>query len=265
MSNFDDLAVRLEEKVYTTAKGLIRLSLIKKDLEDYVPGYREGGLRIDDIGGGSGNFAEQAVKAGHHVRLFDNSARMLELAHKRRDTLPASESQKLEIHRLNYLEAPLPASESASQTKLTCLHGSAEWMNNTAKAIKKAAASARPDSYISLLVFNSDRQLLKQGINGQLLPETKQEKPRRLTPPGGLSPLEIIELLKPYGTVLLQSGIRVFHDFFRQFDPGTLSSSQWLAQEEAWYRKEPFRGLGEHTHIIFRKSPGAPEGSSDEN
>ncbi|MDC7239958.1 MAG: hypothetical protein PQJ50_06315, partial [Spirochaetales bacterium] len=185
------------------------------------------------------------------VRLFDASKKMTDLAEKRRKTLPRDLKEKLKVRQLDYLAAPLPRAEAPAD--LTCLHGSAEWMSDSDAAIQKAADEAAPGSYLSLLVFNSDRQILKQGINGQLLPETRPGRRRKLTPPGGLSPRRIRDILEPEGTVLLQSGIRIFHDFFRQFDPGTLSEDQWLAQEMLWYRKEPFTGLGEHSHFIWQK------------
>lgn len=255
-SEFDKLAQRLEEKVYKSAKGMIRLSLIQEDLEDFLPGFTRPGLLIDDIGGGSGHFAAACARRGHRIRLIENSAAMIEGAHRRKESLPPQISKRIEIIRADYMKDPIPSPPGDRQ--LCCLHGSAEWMKDSREALLRTCNEMSPGSYLSLLIFNRDRQNLKQGINGQLHRANPPEKPRRLTPPGGLSSAEVREILSPEGEILLQSGIRVFHDFFRQFDPGTLTESQWLEQEREWYRKEPFNALGEHSHFIWRKHSDGP-------
>ncbi len=70
----------------------------------------------------------------------------------------------------------------------------------------------RKGGYLSLLVFNRDKYLLKQGINGHLFEGTPSKK-KKLVPPGARSLQELIALLgSQRGKILLQSGIRVLPD-----------------------------------------------------
>ena len=251
MTDFDRLVLKLEKNVYGSAKGRIRLELMSKDLNDFVPGFESGkdetALRISDIGGGAGRFALLCARKGHSVRLSDISGEMLKLAGEELDAEAAGE--RVTLVRENFLEAP-----PADPHDLYCLHGSSEWMDNSLKAIRKVCSEMRRGSYLSLLIFNSDRLALKEGINGTLHPERTPLKKRSLTPPNGLSPLKVSEILKSEnGKIMVQSGIRIFHKFFRQFNPEGVSDRQWLEQEAAWYREPPFNGLGEHSHFIWKK------------
>lgn len=247
MGDFDRLALKLEKNVYGSAKGMIRMELLSRDLEDFVPGFAEGGLSISDIGGGAGRFAALCAAMGHAVRLSDCSRQMLRLAETALSKGCSGKAVRL-VREDFMISAP------EEEHELYCLHGSAEWMEDSRKALRKICREMPEGSYLSLLIFNSDRLILKEGINGWLHPEIAPPRRRNLTPPGGLSPLETAEILdSEKGTVLLQSGIRIFHRFFRQFDPEGVSDGQWLEQEAAWYRKPPFNGLGEHSHFIWKK------------
>jgi S-adenosylmethionine-dependent methyltransferase len=247
MREFDGLALKLEKNVYGSAKGLIRMKLLEKDLGDFVPRFTEGGLRISDIGGGAGRFASLCAGKGHAVRLSDSSRQMLRLAEE--ELRKESPDRPVRLVLEDFL-----ASSPEEEHDLYCLHGCVEWMENSRRALRKVCGEMPAGSYLSLLIFNSDRLTLKEGINGWLHPDIAPPKKRNLTPPGGLSPLETAEILdSENGTILLQSGIRIFHSFFRQFDPEGVSDEQWLEQEAAWYRKPPFNGLGEHSHFIWRK------------
>ena len=106
------------------------------------------------------------------------------------------------------------------------------------------------------LIYNKNKYLLKRGVNGRLLVEDKiNPKSRKLTPTGKMSPQEILEVLNEFkGDVMLQSGIRVFNHFLKIIEPLPLSSDEWLEQERLYYRKEPFASLGEHTHILWKKT-----------
>ena len=89
-----------------------------------------------------------------------------------------------------------------------------------------------------------------------LLQEKAQssKKINTLTPPGAMSPDDIIKILTKYpGKMCSKSGIRIFHKFFRQgVSEQVLTPEEWLQQEQLYFRQEPFASLGEHTHIIWQ-------------
>jgi S-adenosylmethionine-dependent methyltransferase len=248
---FDARARCLEDRVYGTDKGYIRLTLIQEDLRDFLPAFPGGGLKVLDAGGGAGRFARCCARLGHRVILCDLSAKMLEMAAvANKDAAPAGEITLLR------LDLQDPAIRDHGPFDLVALHGVAEWTAAPEALIRHACTLVRPGGMLSLLVFNPDKLLLKEGINGMLA----AARPRRkqgggLTPPGGLPPRLIRGLLADQGgTLRLQSGIRIFHGFFREIAP-VLTREQWLAQERLHYRQEPFAGLGEHSHFLWQRPP----------
>ena len=250
-SNFDMRARCLEDRVYGTDKGYIRLALIEEDLRDFLPSFSRAGLTVLDAGGGTGRFARRCARLGHRVVLCDLSAEMLEMAAAANiDATPAGEITLL------HLDLQEPAIHDHGPFDLVALHGVAEWTAAPEELIKHACTLVRPGGMLSLLVFNPDKLLLKEGINGMLTATgTRQKRGGGLTPPGGLSPRLIRSLLAEQGgTLHLQSGIRIFHGFFREITPA-LSREQWLAQERLHYRQEPFAGLGEHSHFLWQRPP----------
>lgn len=248
-TNFDGRAQILEKNIYGQDKGRIRLTLIEEDLREYFPAFGEGGLSVFDAGGGAGRFSRLCARMGHRTILCDISAEMLGLA--------ARQNERAGIQDITLLHLGLhdPALNGYAPFDLVALHGVAEWMRNPARAIVRACSLVQSGGVLSLLVFNRDKLLLKEGINGMLHTAETGRNPRRsrLTPPGGLSSRTVRNLLAGQdGTLLLQSGIRVFNGFFREIKPD-LSPEAWLAQERLYYRQEPFSGLGEHSHFLWRR------------
>jgi S-adenosylmethionine-dependent methyltransferase len=249
-TNFDTRARRLEEQVYGRDKGQIRLALIKEDLEDFFPSFRNGGMKVLDAGGGAGHFARYCAGIGHKVVHCDISLEMLRMA------AAANKDAALDKDiTLVQLDLHDPSLHEHGPFDLVALHGVAEWTADPGKAIRQACSLVRPGGILSLLIFNRDKQLLKEGINGMLIapPQAGAKRRTNLTPPGGLSPHRVRELLNEQsGLLLLQSGIRVFNGFFREIKPD-LPPQAWLAQERLFYRQAPFSGLGEHSHFLWQQ------------
>ena len=101
-------------------------------------------------------------------------------------------------------------------------------------------------------MFNNDKHLLKLGINGHLaVPRASRKK--KLIPPGARSVDSTRNLLENQGgEIILQSGIRVFHGFFRQIEQKGITFNECLGQERDYYRIPPFSSLGEHTHFLWQ-------------
>jgi len=242
---------RLENNVYGSVKGQIRLALLTQDLREYCPDFTSRSLNILDIGGGSGRFARICAQEGHAVLLLDVSAEMLARAEK---SLAESDQEvKITLLRQDFLAEDCLVGK---RFDLVLLHGSAEWMSAPEAAIEKACSCVCPGGYLSLLVFNKDRLTLKRGINGMLLQREGKSgrKIHTLTPPGALSPIDITKIIEKYpGKICSKSGIRVFHKFFREgVSEDVLAPDAWLQQERLYFRQEPFASLGEHTHFIWQ-------------
>jgi len=248
--NFDSLAVRLEKKIYGTEKGQIRYQLLKEDILDHCPGFKEAKLIILDAGGGTGRFSRFCASYDHSVLLCDISNEMLSIAE--RENSQKNLDKKIRITRKD-LTRISPGQEGLFDFVL--LHGVAEWMDDPEMAIRHCISLIKPGGCFSLLVYNKNKYLLKRGFNGRLLTRDNfNRKSRKLTPTGRMSPQEIKDIFNDYsGEIILQSGIRIFNNFLKIIEPQPLSSEEWMEQERLYYRKEPFASLGEHTHFLWQK------------
>lgn len=253
--NFDSLAPRLEDKIYGTDKGYIRFNLLKDDILDFCIPIKKGGLKILDAGGGSGRFSRFCASYGNRVLLCDISAAML--ARAKEANRKAGLEEIIELKQTSLMSI---SSEKEGLFDLVLLHGVAEWMDDPAAAVRHCAELVKPGGFASILVYNTNKYVLKRGFNGRLLTKDKpKRKPRKLTPTGRMTPQEIKENLKIHqGQIVLQSGIRVFHHFLRSIVPLPISREEWLESERIYYRKEPFSSLGEHTHVIWKKEKSIP-------
>lgn len=247
--DFSRYQEKLERNIYGSLKGKLRLQLILQDLLDTYPQFCDSALQILDIGGGSGHFALICKAYGHQVTLVDNSPTMLDTARSR------FANREKDRGSILCVEHDFLSANYCPQRKfdLVLMHGSAEWMEDPEKAIEKAISLVADGGFFSLLIFNRDRKILKQGINGGLLSSAMIGKKKKLTPPGARSPYQVEQYLQRMGGVIrMISGIRIFYRFFRQIDTSLLAPEQWLEQEKLYYRKEPFTKLGEHTHFIWQ-------------
>ncbi len=248
--NFNSLAVRLENKIYGTEKGRIRFQLLKEDIFDYYPRFREDSLYILDAGGGTGRFSRFCAKNNHKIVLCDISEKMLSLAENKNRDQGFSDQISIIRKDLNQINI-----DEYGLFEMITLHGVAEWMECPEDAIRKCCRLLKPGGCLSLLIYNKNKYILKRGFNGRLLKEDSPiRKKRKLTPTGRMSPVEIEAILNEFnGELRLQSGIRVFNNFLKIIEPLPIPPEEWLEQERLYYREEPFASLGEHTHVIWVK------------
>jgi len=249
--NFDSLALRLEKKIYGSEKGQIRFQLLKEDILEFCPGFTGGNWKILDAGGGTGRFSRFCASYGHKITLCDISQEMLQMAQKENEE--AGMDDKIELIQSDLMSI---SEEKYGLFDLILLHGVAEWMEKPAVAVRHCAGLVKPGAYASLLIYNTHKYLLKRGVNGRLLVnDNPVKKKRKLTPTGKMTPEEIIEVLaESKGIVLLKSGIRIFNQFLKIIKPLSISTEEWLEQERKYYRSEPFASLGEHSHILWKKT-----------
>ena len=95
--------------------------------------------------------------------LCDLSAEMLEMAAvANKDAAPVGEITLL------HLDLQEPTILDHGPFDLVALHGVAEWTAAPEELIRHACTLVRPGGMLSLLVFNPDKLLLKEGINGDV-------------------------------------------------------------------------------------------------
>jgi S-adenosylmethionine-dependent methyltransferase len=251
--NFDELADRFKNKVYSAGKGEIRQAVLQFDILQSFPeieNNRE--LKILDAGGGMGQISRWLAEKGHRIMLCDLSGEMLEIA-KEENKLAGLES------RIELVQAPiqkLPRMFKPETFDLILLHGVIEWMEKPLNAIQILYPLLKREGGMSLLYFNREKLILKWGINGQYKKamEGKSEDLRPLTPTNPLSEHEVLPLLRKLGfKSLSKAGIRIFFDFFKNEAPKNPDIEKSIELEKNYCHIEPFASLGEHTHIACRR------------
>ncbi|MDD3148388.1 MAG: methyltransferase domain-containing protein [Candidatus Riflebacteria bacterium] len=252
--NFDKLAGRLKKHIYSSGKGAVRLAVLKHDM---LAGISEitshKGLQILDAGGGMGQIARWLAEYGHQVTLCDISAEMLQVAEE--ENRKAGQQNNIRL-----IHAPLqemPGILSGCQYDLILLHGVIEWMQTPSDALSLLSPMLKPGGAISLLFFNRSKLILKWGVNGQLQKAMSGRplNPRSLTP---VNPLIESDLQPIFAECGLQktskAGIRIFYGFFTRMVQTQPSCQTTIDLELQYCHSEPFASLGEHTHLILRKS-----------
>lgn len=242
---FGRFAKKLESNVYNSLKGRIRLVQLQNDFEDFCPPFSLGGMHVLDIGGGGGDFSKICLERKHSVVLCDSSLEMLRKAEENLKSVASGDQLRL-VHCDFLKQNPI----FDVQYDLVIMHGSAEWMESPEKAVRKSCNLVKNDGFYSLLMFNKEKYDLKRGINGHLFNPPLVKK-KKLIPPGAMSVKDTEQLLlSENAEIAVQSGVRIFYNFFRQFTACNITDDDWLMQETEYSRMPPFSLLGEHSHFL---------------
>ncbi|MDG1474212.1 MAG: methyltransferase domain-containing protein, partial [Porticoccaceae bacterium] len=209
--NFDDLAEKFERKVYGSLKGDIRQAVIWRDLCQTIPSVTNGCLRVLDIGGGLGQMSVRLAKLGHDVTYNDISSTMLSKAKAR----AASEGVG---SRITFYQCPyqLLVNENLGDFDLVLCHAIVEWLGKPDELINHLMQFKSAEGLISLTFYNHNALVYRNLIRGNfnLLTTEFTADPGSLTPHSPFKPEQIEQWSAQQGlSVLLSSGIRVFHDY----------------------------------------------------
>lgn len=249
--NFDDLAHRFQRNVYSSLKGSIRLEVLKRDLEEFLPPSNETVLQVLDAGGGQGQMSIYFARQGHQVLLCDISEQMLAIARQN-----LSEAGLLDRVALRQLAIQELLAKQQTFDVVVC-HAVLEWAAEPERLLKTLVTALKPGASLSLIYYNLNGLIYKNLLRNnfrKIRSEQWQGHRGSLTPPNPLRPEDLNGWLQEAGLeILCESGIRVFHDYIldpaeRDRDPeGTLE------MELRHSRLMPFKYLGRYIHVLCRK------------
>ncbi|TQV78251.1 methyltransferase domain-containing protein [Exilibacterium tricleocarpae] len=247
--NFDDLAPRFKRNIYAGLKGELRLQVLQRDFDEFIPQLAQRPLRVLDAGGGQGQMAVALAQRGHSVLLCDISANMLALA--RAEVQAAGVGDRVEL--VNRSIQAL-AGETPGRFDLVLCHAVMEWLAEPETVLRLLAAAVKPGGFLSLTFYNVEALIFKNLLRTNFKKiRTRDYRGYRgsLTPTNPLAPAQVEAWLRALPVnVLCRSGIRVFHDYIldktdRQRDPQGL-----LEMELQFSRREPYRSLGRYIHVL---------------
>jgi len=255
--SFDAIADHFEKKVYGGLKGDIRLAVLRRDIFDYVEQLSQTlgrPLRILDVGAGLAQIAIELAAQGHTVVINDISANMLKKAKasaEQNDT-----NLKITWHVCPYqeLEAKL-AKDNADKFDLILCHALLEWLADPAAVMDFFDNQLADDGVLSLCFYNPasfDYRNLIMG-NFNLLDNTnyKADNNKSLTPNYPVAKQEVESWLQQHHyQIVLESGLRVFHDYAPLKRGGHNDPEAVIRMELRYSQQEPYKWLGRYLHIM---------------
>lgn len=248
--NFDTLVEAFERRIYGTSKGAWRLRLLQEDLAS----LREGApLEIWDAGCGLGQMALWFAQRGHRLTCCDISEKMLA---KSRDAFDGA-GLRADFHQ----SAAQELARELPRQDLVLFHAVLEWLADPEGTLEKVSDRVKPGGSLSLLFFNYHGFIYRTALKGTwripflLDPSKWWGRGKKLTPPHPQRPEEILSLLEKRGyTIVVMTGIRVFHDYLEPEILAETESEALFDLEYRYCREEPYRSMGRYIHILARKN-----------
>lgn len=209
-----------------------------------------GGLRVIDVGGGTGGFAVPLAESGHHVTVVDASPDALAALTRRATDAGVAELVTAVQGDGDALAELVPA-ESAD---LVLCHSLLEVVDDPVAVAKAVASTLRPGGLASVVVAGRTGAVLARAVQGQLA-EARELLDGRGRPGDTLQrrfdTAGITALLTAAGLTIEQiHGVRVVADLVPEADPREL-----LEFELAVADRPVFRDLATQLHVLARR-PG---------
>lgn len=259
--NFDDLASRFARNVYGGLKGELRLAVLRRDFQEFIPQAllrvteTSKVLRVLDAGGGQGQFSLQLAACGHRITLCDISSEMLNLA-RQQATLEGLSDVEFVHASIQEITRQVDAGERASFDLVLC-HSVLEWVADQEGLLQALPKLIHADGYLSLTFYNRHGLVMKNLLRGRRPPILDNDflpSAGSLTPTRPLDPQQVLQWLRPVDwQILCHSGIRVFHDLLLTEEGRAMPAAELLALELELSRLEPYRSLGRYQHVLAKR------------
>lgn len=248
--NFDGLSKRFYRNIHNTIKGRLRLAVLQRDIDEFLPSAP---MNILDVGAGQGQWALTMLRRGHRVNLMDVSEEMLGMS---KELIGGSELDQRTLastawHLCSLQDA---AAHLQQQFDLVACHAVLEWLEQPELALHYLKPLVRPGGWVSIIFYNINGLIYKNLLRGNY--QKVQRKDFRgargsLTPLNPIDPTLALQWAADCGFELVcHSGIRVFHDYILDPEVRKLNESQAEALELAYSRTLPYRDLGRYIHLL---------------
>lgn len=254
--NFDDLATRFARNIYGSAKGEVRLAIVREHLLQTIPELSGGRpLRILDAGCGLGQMGLHLAALGHELVLSDISKKMVEET----GLLFEKELPEAKIKLLHKPVQELIADE-LGQFDLIFFHAVLEWLAEPEETLHHLTHLLKPGGHLSLMFYNRDALVFRNLIRGNW---NKAESANLQGDEGGLTPYHPLTLEEVQGwleqwhfNVLSRAGVRVIYDYMERRIRDKRPIEEIVRIELKYARHEPYLHMGRYLHLIAEKQAG---------
>lgn len=252
-TNFDQLAPRFQRNIYDSAKGKIRLAVLERDFKETLHQMDFSSAKVLDAGAGLGYFALQLAQQGANLTLCDISSEMLTAATQRFGEAGISR-ERYSVEHCGLQEI---AQSHPGPYDLTLCHAVAEWLEQPEDVFSSLVPLLKEDGYFSLIFYNFNglefKNLLRTNFKRFNRDNFKSYR-GSLTPKNPLKPEDVLAMSEKYGlTLVVKSGIRVFHDYVFNKQDREREPEKLLEKELQYSRLNPYWQLGRYIHFLLKK------------
>lgn len=262
--SFDAIADHFEKKVYGGLKGEIRLAVLRRDVFAYAKQLSQTlgrPLRVLDVGAGLAQIALELAEQGHRVVINDISANMLEKA-------KASANQTGQCLDITWYVCPYQALENKLATDHACddehttdkfdlilCHALLEWLAEPEAVMDFFDRQLADHGVLSLCFYNPAsfdyRNLIMGNFNLLDKADYRADNKKSLTPNHPVAKEEVTSWLQQHDyQIVLESGLRVFHDYAPLKRGGHNDPEAVIRMELRYSQQEPYKWLGRYLHVM---------------
>ena len=266
--SFDSIADHFEKKVYGGLKGEIRLAVLRRDIFAYSAQMSQSlgrPLRILDVGAGLAQIALELAQQGHRVVINDISENMLEKAKANAKQIDPHLDITWHVCPYQALEDKLAMDSTGVEDSMTdkfdliLCHALLEWLAEPEAVMDFFDKQLADDGVLSLCFYNPAsfdyRNLIMGNFNmlDALVDESgnKADNKKSLTPNHPVAKEEVAAWLQQHDyKIVLESGLRVFHDYAPLKRGGHNDPEAVIRMELRYSQQEPYKWLGRYLHVM---------------
>jgi S-adenosylmethionine-dependent methyltransferase len=247
-----------------TVPGRLRSELAWENLRRFLPG-KEFGLRVLDLGGGTGSMSLRLARMEFQVVLLDSSGEMLAIARKEAETSGLAD-------RIAFRQADAGQLDNLFEAEffdVVVCHNLLEYVDEPSAILRSIAQVVRKDGVVSLVTRNragevlkaaiksGDWRLAKANLSAETVMDSLFHKPLRL-----FDPAELRHALARAGLgVVAEYGVRVFSDYLDSDDLDGEAYRQLLETELTLGAQPQFVAIARYSQLIARCSSSPGEGT----
>ncbi len=251
--SFDDRAIHLNNNIYHSNKGNLRLHILQRDLSEYIV-KSDKKLSVLDAGCGAGIMTQWALEQGHSVTACDTSLIMTNEVQQRLGSNP-------HLTVLHSTIQELPHIDDDQKYDVIFCHAVLEWVENKTAIIDSLLSLLKPNGIISLMFYNAWAREMAQLVYGNFDYIDKGyavKKKVKLTPHYPAFPDKVEKQLNDKGIfVQSRSGIRIFYDIMRHQDRQEQQLDDIIRHELRISQQYPYWQMGRYIHFIGIKKEKA--------